>query len=64
VICAPLHFFRVRWIFRRVYETHSVKVRFRLAPVAPTPGAVAWELGALPVMARQLRAAQTELERS
>ena len=63
VICAPLHFFRVRWIFRRVYEAHSVKVRFRLAPVAPTPGAVAWELGALSVMARQLRAAQTELER-
>jgi uncharacterized SAM-binding protein YcdF (DUF218 family) len=64
VICAPLHLFRARWIFRRVYETRAVKVRFRLAPVAPTPGAVAWELGALSVVARQLRAAQAELERS
>jgi uncharacterized SAM-binding protein YcdF (DUF218 family) len=64
VICAPLHFLRARWIFRRIYEAHGVAVRFRLAPVFPTPGAVAWELGALTVMSRQLGAARAELERT
>ena len=62
VFCAPLHLFRARWIFERIYGAHGVSVRFRLAPVVPTPGAVAWELGALTVMARQVRAAQAELE--
>jgi uncharacterized SAM-binding protein YcdF (DUF218 family) len=62
VICAPLHLARARWIFRRVYGGHGVAVRFRLARVVPTPGAVAWELGALTVAARQVRAAQAELE--
>ena len=64
VVCAPLHLFRARWIFRRVYGAHGVAVRFHLARVLPTPGAVAWELGALTVLARQLRAAQAELERA
>jgi uncharacterized SAM-binding protein YcdF (DUF218 family) len=63
VICAPLHLARARWIFRRVYEPRGVAVRFHVARVAPTPGAVAWELGALTVVARQLRAAQRELGR-
>jgi len=62
VFCAPLHLFRARWIFRRIYGAHGVAVRFRLAPVLPTPGAVAWELGAVTVMARQVRAARAELE--
>ena len=62
VICTPLHLLRARWIFRGVYGRHGVTVRFRLARVPPTPGAVAWELGALTVAARQLRAAQSELE--
>ena len=64
VICAPLHLARARWIFRRVYGPHGVAVRFHVARVAPTPGALAWELGALTVAARQLRAAQAELERA
>jgi hypothetical protein len=38
-------------------------VRFRVARALPTPGAVAWELGALTVVARQLREAQAEVER-
>jgi uncharacterized SAM-binding protein YcdF (DUF218 family) len=63
VICAPLHLVRVRWIFRNVYERHGVLVRVRAARVAPTPGAFAWELGALAVVARQVRAARSELER-
>jgi uncharacterized SAM-binding protein YcdF (DUF218 family) len=63
VICTPLHLPRARWIFRNVYGGHGVAVRFRLAPVAPTPGALMWELGALTVAARQLRAAHAELDR-
>ncbi|HEX6663885.1 MAG TPA: YdcF family protein [Gaiellaceae bacterium] len=63
VICTPLHFFRARWIFRNVYGPHGVAVRFRIARIAPTPGALVWELGALTVVARQVRAARAELER-
>jgi uncharacterized SAM-binding protein YcdF (DUF218 family) len=63
VICTPLHYLRARWIFRNVYGRHGVGVRFRLARVAPTPGALVWELGALTVVAHQVRAAQAELER-
>ena len=63
VICTPLHLLRARWIFGNVYGRHGIAVRFRIARVAPTPGALLWELGALTVVARQLRAAQAELER-
>jgi hypothetical protein len=62
VICTPLHLLRARWIFRNVYGPHGVDVRFRVARVAPTPGAIVWELGAFAVVARQVRAAQTELD--
>lgn len=61
VVCTPLHLGRARWIFRRIYGARGVAVRFRVAPVAPTPGALAWELGALTVAARQVR---SELERA
>jgi uncharacterized SAM-binding protein YcdF (DUF218 family) len=62
VICAPVHLLRARWIFRSVYEPRGVAVRMRPARVAPTPGALLWELSALAVVARQVRAAQAELE--
>jgi uncharacterized SAM-binding protein YcdF (DUF218 family) len=63
VVCTPLHYFRARWIFRNVYERHGVAVRFQVARVAPTPGALVWELGALTVAVRQMREARAELER-
>jgi uncharacterized SAM-binding protein YcdF (DUF218 family) len=63
VVCAPLHLFRARWLFGRLYGAHGISVRFRVVPIAPTPGAVAWEVGALTVLARQLRAAEAELDR-
>jgi len=63
VVCPPLHYFRARWIFRNVYEHHGVAVRFQVARVAPTPGALVWELAALTVAARQMRGARDELER-
>ena len=56
VVCAPLHLARARWIFRRVYGAHGISVRLRPARVWPTPGAILWELGALTVAARQVRA--------
>ncbi len=64
VICNPLHLLRARWIFRRVYGERGVRVRCRPARVAPTPGALLWELGALTVAARQVRAARAEHERA
>ena len=63
VICTPLHLLRARWIFRNVYARRGVVVHFRAARVAPTPGALAWELGALTVAARQVREAQREHKR-
>jgi uncharacterized SAM-binding protein YcdF (DUF218 family) len=64
VICAPLHLVRARLIFRDVYGRHGIAVRFRTARVTPTPGALLWELAALTVVARQLRAVHSELERT
>jgi uncharacterized SAM-binding protein YcdF (DUF218 family) len=61
VVCTPLHLARARWIFRRIYGAHGVAVSVRAAPVAPTPGALAWELGAFTVAARQVR---SELDRA
>jgi len=61
VVCAPLHLPRARWIFRRVYGD-AVRARFRPARIAPTPGAVAWEVGAVAVASRQVRSARAELE--
>lgn len=59
VICAPLHLPRAGWMFRAVYGEHGVAVRFRVARVPPTPGALLWELVALTVAARQVRAVRT-----
>lgn len=61
VVCAPLHLLRARLIFRNVFGRHGIDVRFRAARVAPTPGALVWELGALTAMPRQLRAVHREL---
>ena len=63
IVCAPLHLYRARWFFRRLYRAHGIDTSFRVAPVLPTPAALAWELGALAVRAHQLQAAETELER-
>jgi uncharacterized SAM-binding protein YcdF (DUF218 family) len=56
VVCAPAHLIRARWIFHRIYGARDVAVAFRLARIAPTPGAIAWELGASAVARRQVRA--------
>jgi uncharacterized SAM-binding protein YcdF (DUF218 family) len=63
VVCTPLHLYRARWFFRRLYEGHGIQTSFHAAPVAPTPFALGWELVALTVRSRQLRVVQAELER-
>jgi len=55
VVCAPAHLVRARWIFRSLYGGAGIDVRFRVARVWPTPGALAWELGAALVARRQVR---------
>jgi len=60
VVCAPMHLPRARWIFRRILGRHGIAVRFVAARVLPTPGALAWEIAAASVAARQV---QAELER-
>ena len=62
VVSAPLHLYRARWFFRRVYESHGIQTTFRAARSLPTPSAAVWELVALSVRSRQLRAAQRETE--
>jgi uncharacterized SAM-binding protein YcdF (DUF218 family) len=61
VVCTPLHLYRVRWFFRRLYAPHGVETRFEVPRVLPTPSSFAWELGALTVRGRQLRAMKEEL---
>ena len=63
VICTPPHVYRARWFFRRLYTAHGIGTSFEAPRVVPTPSAVIWELGALTVRSRQLRAAKEELER-
>ena len=64
VVCTPLHLYRARWFFRRLYGAYGIETIFHAAPVVPTPSALAWELGALTVRSRQLRAARAEVERA
>jgi uncharacterized SAM-binding protein YcdF (DUF218 family) len=61
VVCAPLHRHRVRLFFGRLYEAHGIEASFYAPRIRPTPFALAWELCALPVRSRQLRAAEAEL---
>jgi hypothetical protein len=56
-----VHLWRARWLFRRLYGAGGIATAFRAARVAPTPGALVWELAALTVLSRQLRAAREEL---
>jgi uncharacterized SAM-binding protein YcdF (DUF218 family) len=63
VVCTPSHLVRARVLFRRLYRGYGIELAFRAARVAPTVRSVAWELGALPLLPLQLRAARSELAR-
>lgn len=62
VVCTPLHLYRARWFFQRLFRAHGIETRFRVARVVPTPGAAIWELAALSVRSRQLHAARLEAD--
>jgi uncharacterized SAM-binding protein YcdF (DUF218 family) len=55
VVCAPAHFPRARWIFRRIYGAYGIRLTVRAARVLPTPGALLYELAAASVARRQIR---------
>jgi len=63
VVCAPLHLYRTRWFFRRFFGPAGIDVRFRVARIAPSVRALAWELVALPLRHEQLRSTEAELAR-
>jgi uncharacterized SAM-binding protein YcdF (DUF218 family) len=62
VVCTPLHVYRARWFFRRLFAAQGIGTSFEAPRVLPTPSAFIWELGALTVRSRQLREAEEELE--
>lgn len=63
VVCAPLHLYRARFFFSRLYGAAGVTTEFRTVAVGRTLRALAWELGAAPGVRRQLRSARAELKR-
>lgn len=63
VICTRAHSLRARYFFSRLYGPAGIDTSFRLAPIAPSPSALIWELLALPLCMPQLRAARAEVAR-
>ncbi len=63
VVCAPLHLYRTRFFFSRLYGRLGIETDFRVVRVTPSPHALAWELVALSVRRAQLRAAEAEVAR-
>jgi hypothetical protein len=62
VVCSAVHAPRVRYFFRSVYRKFGIDCDVQTVWTPPTPRALAWELGAMTVLRRQLRAAVAELE--
>jgi uncharacterized SAM-binding protein YcdF (DUF218 family) len=63
VVCAPLHSFRTRLFFGRVYRRYGIETRVHVVRMPPTARDLTWELGAIPFCRTQLRAAQAEVAR-
>jgi uncharacterized SAM-binding protein YcdF (DUF218 family) len=63
VVCTPLHRFRTRFFFSRLYGPAGIDTSFRTAPVGLSPSALVWELLALPLCRPQLRIARAEVAR-
>jgi len=64
VVTAPLHVFRSRFFFTRVYGRAGIRTELHAVRALPSPRAVVWELGAAPLCRRQLRAVEAELGRA
>ena len=62
VVCAPLHVYRTRFFFSRLFEPRGIQTSFHLAAVEQGARAFAWEIVAAPLCRRQLRAARAELD--
>lgn len=61
VVCAPLHLYRARFFFSRLSRACGIRTDFHIAPTRFGVRALAWELAAVAVCRRQLRAARAEL---
>ena len=61
VVCAPLHLYRTRFFFTRLYGAYGIETEFRVVATSRTLGALLWEVGAATALRRQLRAAKAEL---
>ena len=61
VVCAPLHVYRTRFFFTRLYGAYGIAVELCIARTRRSIGALVWELGAATACRRQLRAAKAEL---
>lgn len=61
VVCAPLHVYRTRFFFSRLFEPRGILTSFHVAAVAQGARAFVWEVAAAPLCRRQLRAARAEL---
>jgi uncharacterized SAM-binding protein YcdF (DUF218 family) len=64
IVCAPLHLYRTRYFFSRLYGPRGIETEFHAVRVVPGVRAAIWELGALPLRRRHLRAAEAELTRT
>ena len=62
VVCAPLHLYRARFFFSRVYEAQGIATEFRAVDTGRTVRALIWELGAVTAVRRQLRAVRAEIK--
>jgi hypothetical protein len=60
VVCTTVHLPRVRALFPGLFASFGIRCDVHTAWAAPTPRSVAWELGALPLLRRQRRAAFAE----
>jgi uncharacterized SAM-binding protein YcdF (DUF218 family) len=63
VVCAPLHRYRTRFFFTRLYGPAGIETDFHLASIVSSPATLAWELLALPLCGLQLRSARAEVAR-
>jgi uncharacterized SAM-binding protein YcdF (DUF218 family) len=61
IVCAPLHLYRTRFFFARLYGAYGIETSYRVASTARSIRALLWELAAATACRRQLRAARAEL---
>ena len=64
IVCGALHQLRVRYFFGGVYPRYGIRCRYHVTRQLPTPRAIAWEAGAIPLARGQRRAAAAELRQA